>query len=141
MVYFSLIDWHYPHGYPISSHNADPLTPQHYEFNLKQVEEIMTNYGEISEIWFDMGSLTLEQSQGLYELVDRLQPGCMISGRLGNDYVDFAVMADNEYPEYKLGVPGRPLPRCLTRRGYRSWQERGEVQTKVKREDREPGEV
>ena len=63
-VYFSLIDWNYPHGYPISSHNADPLTPQHYAFNLKQVEEIMTHYGDISEIWFDMGSLTPEQSHG-----------------------------------------------------------------------------
>lgn len=98
-VYYSLIDWHYPHAYPISSHNADPLTDEHYEFNMKQVEEIMTNYGDISEIWFDMGSLTPEQSKGLYELVNRLQPDCMISGRLGNDYVDFAVMADNEYPD------------------------------------------
>ncbi|MDD4009097.1 MAG: alpha-L-fucosidase, partial [Fermentimonas sp.] len=97
-VYYSLIDWHYPHAYPISSHNADPLTDEHYEFNLKQVEEIMTNYGDISEIWFDMGSLTPTQSKGLYDLVNRLQPNCMISGRLGNDYVDFAVMADNEYP-------------------------------------------
>lgn len=131
-VYFSLIDWRYPHAYPISSHNADPLTPQHYEFNLKQVEEIMTNYGEISEIWFDMGSLTLEQSKGLYELVDRLQPGCMISGRLGNDYVDFAVMADNEYPEYKLGVPWQTAASMFDETwGYRSWQERGEVRPKV----------
>ena len=131
-VYFSLIDWRYPQGYPISSHNADPLTPQHYEFNMKQVEEIMTRYGEISEIWFDMGSLTLEQSKGLYELVDRLQPGCMISGRLGNDYVDFAVMADNEYPEYKLGVPWQTAASMFDETwGYRSWQERGAVRPKV----------
>ncbi len=131
-VYFSLIDWNYPHGYPISSHNADPLTPQHYEFNLKQVEEIMTRYGDISEIWFDMGSLTPEQSRGLYELVNRLQPGCMISGRLGNDYVDFAVMADNEYPEYKMGMPWQTAASMFNETwGYRSWQERGEVQPKV----------
>ncbi len=128
-VYFSLIDWHFPQAYPISSHNADPLTPEHYLFNLKQVEEIMTNYGEISEIWFDMGSLTPLQSKGLYELVNRLQPHCMISGRLGNDFVDFAVMADNEYPSYKLGgCRGRPpLPSSPeTWGGYRSWQVRGD---------------
>lgn len=131
-VYFSLIDWNYPHGYPISSHNADPLTPQHYAFNLKQVEEIMTHYGDISEIWFDMGSLTPEQSRGLYELVNRLQPDCMISGRLGNDYVDFAVMADNEYPEYKMGMPWQTAASMFDETwGYRSWQERGEVQPKV----------
>ncbi len=131
-VYYSLIDWHFPQAYPISSHNADPLTPEHYEFNMKQVEEIMTNYGPISEIWFDMGSLTPTQSQGLYELVDTLQPNCMISGRLGNDYVDFAVMADNEYPDYKLGVPWQTAASIFDETwGYRSWQERGEVQDKV----------
>lgn len=131
-VYFSLIDWHFPQAYPISSHNADPLTPEHYQFNLKQVEEIMTRYGDISEIWFDMGSLTPAQSKGLYELVNRLQPACMISGRLGNDYVDFAVMADNEYPDYKLGVPWQTAASVFDETwGYRSWQKRGEVQPKV----------
>ncbi|WP_286922827.1 alpha-L-fucosidase [Proteiniphilum sp. UBA5375] len=131
-VYFSLIDWHFPQAYPISSHNADPLTPEHYLFNLKQVEEIMTNYGEISEIWFDMGSLTPLQSKGLYELVNRLQPHCMISGRLGNDFVDFAVMADNEYPSYKLGVPWQTAASVFPETwGYRSWQVRGQVQPKV----------
>lgn len=131
-VYYSLIDWHYPHAYPISSHNADPITAEHYAFNMKQVEEIMTGYGPISEIWFDMGSLTLEQSKGLYDLVNRLQPNCMISGRLGNDYVDFAVMADNEYPEYKLGLPWQTAASMFNETwGYRSWQERGSVQDKV----------
>ena len=131
-VYFSLIDWHFPQAYPISSHNADPLTPEHYQFNLKQVEEIMTSYGPISEIWFDMGSLTAEQSRGLYELVNRLQPECMISGRLGNNYVDFSVMADNEYPDYKIGVPWQTAASMFDETwGYRSWQERGNPQDKV----------
>ena len=131
-LYFSLIDWHFPQAYPISSHNADPLTPEHYQFNLKQVEEIMTNYGPISEIWFDMGSLTAEQSRGLYELVNRLQPECMISGRLGNNYVDFSVMADNEYPDFKIGVPWQTAASMFDETwGYRSWQERGNPQDKV----------
>lgn len=132
-VYFSLIDWNYPHAYPISSHNADPLTEDHYQFNLKQVEEIMTNYGDISEIWFDMGSLTPAQSKGLYELVNKLQPHCMISGRLGNDYVDFSVMADNEYPNYKMGVPWQTAASMFDETwGYRSWQQRGSVSEKVR---------
>lgn len=131
-VYFSLIDWHFPQAYPISSHNADPLTDQHYEYNLKQVDEIMTNYGSISEIWFDMGALTPQQSKGLYELVNRLQPQCMISGRLGNDFVDFSVMADNEYPSFKLDVPWQTAASVFDETwGYRSWQERGNVDEKV----------
>ena len=59
-VYFSLIDWHFPQAHPMSGDNADPLTPEHYQFNLAQVEELMTRYGPISEICFDMGSLTVE---------------------------------------------------------------------------------
>lgn len=131
-VYFSLIDWHFPQAYPISSHNADPLTPEHYIFNKKQVEEIMKGYGTISEVWFDMGSLTPEQSRGLYRLVDSLQPSCMISGRLGNDCSDFSVMADNEYPDYKIGVPWQTAASFFEETwGYRSWQERGQVSDKT----------
>lgn len=131
-VYYSLIDWHYPQAYPISSHNADPITPQHFEYNMNQVTEIMTGYGDISEIWFDMGSLTPYQSKELYELVNELHPNCMISGRLGNDFVDFSVMADNEYPDYKLGVPWQTAASFFDETwGYRSWQERGSVDEKV----------
>lgn len=131
-VYFSLIDWHFPEAYPISSHNADPATPAHHIYNMKQVEEIMTHYGKISEIWFDMGSMTPEQSGELYNLVTRLQPQCMVSGRLGNDRGDFSVMADNEYPDYKIGVPWQTAASFFDETwGYRSWQERGEVSKKV----------
>ena len=94
-LYFSLIDWNYPHAYPISSHNADFVTKEHHEFSKAQVRELLTSYGRISELWFDMGSLEPWQSKELYELVKSLQPDCMVSGRLGNDYYDFAVMADN----------------------------------------------
>ncbi len=132
-VYYSLIDWHYPQASPISSHNADEITPEHFEFNLRQVEEIMTRYGSISEIWFDMGSLTPVQSRRLYNLVDSLQPQCMISGRLGNNYVDFSVMADNEYPDYQIATPWQTAASMFDETwGYRSWQERGQVADKVK---------
>ncbi len=132
-VYFSLIDWHFPGAYPISSHNADPLTPEHYRYNLQQVEEILTGYGPIAELWFDMGSLTLEQSKGLYELVTRLQPSCMVSGRLGNNVADFAVMADNAYPDYAIGVPWQTAASMFDETwGFRSWQERGSVAEKAR---------
>lgn len=47
-MYFSLIDWHFPQAYPISSTNSDPITPEHHEFNKKQVAELITNYGPVS---------------------------------------------------------------------------------------------
>lgn len=130
-VYFSLIDWNFP-GNRITPHNADAVTPEHHEFNMKQVEEIMTGYGPVSEIWFDMGSLTGEQSKELYDLVTRLQPQCMVSGRLGNDRGDFAVMADNKIPDYKIGTPWQTAASFFNETwSYRSWQERGSVDEKV----------
>ena len=130
-LYFSLIDWHYPHAYPISSHNADFVTPEHHEFSKAQVRELLTNYGPISELWFDMGSLLPQQSRELYDLVKELQPDCMVSGRLGNDVYDFAVMADNKLPESALHAPWQSAASMFPETwSYRSWQERGSVEDK-----------
>lgn len=130
-VYYSLIDWNFP-GNGITPHNADAISPKHHEFSMKQVEEIMTNYGPVSEIWFDMGSLTADQSKELYNLVTRLQPQCMVSGRLGNDRGDFAVMGDNAYPDHKIGVPWQtPASFFDATWGYRSWQNRGDLDAKI----------
>lgn len=131
-IYFSLIDWNYPHAYPISSHNCDFITPQHHEFTKAQVTELLTNYGPVSELWFDMGSNRPEQSKELYELVHKLQPDCMVSGRLGNGWYDFAVMADNTYPEGALQAPWQSAASMFNETwSYRSWQKRGDVHTKA----------
>ena len=131
-LYFSLIDWNYPHAYPISSHNCDFVTPEHHEFSKAQVRELLTKYGPISELWFDMGSLQPYQSQELYALVKELQPDCMVSGRLGNDVYDFAVMADNKLPDVTLHAPWQSAASMFSETwSYRSWQERGKVEDKV----------
>ena len=131
-IYFSLIDWNFPHAYPISSHNCDFITPQHHEFTKAQVTELLTNYGPVSELWFDMGSNRPEQSQELYELVHKLQPNCMVSGRLGNGWYDFAVMADNTYPEGALQAPWQSAASMFDETwSYRSWQERGDKHVKA----------
>ncbi|MCI5581427.1 MAG: alpha-L-fucosidase [Phocaeicola plebeius] len=131
-LYFSVIDWHFPHAYPISSHNCDFVTPQHHAFSKQQVTELLSHYGPISELWFDMGSNTPEQSRELYELVHRLQPDCMVSGRVGNDQYDFAVMADNSYPEGALQCPWQSAASMFDETwSYRSWQERGSSHVKA----------
>lgn len=132
-LYFSLIDWHYPQASPISSHNSDPITPEHHEFNKKQITELLSNYGTISELWFDMGSQTIEQSREMRELVHRLQPGCMIGSRIGNDMGDFMVMGDNQEPDYIIGVPWQsPASFFHETWGYRSWQKRTEIIDKTR---------
>jgi len=131
-LYFSLIDWHYPYGYPISSSNADFVTPEHHKYNVRQVTELLSNYGPISELWFDMGSLEPAQSKDLYSLVHRLQPDCMVSGRLGNDQYDFCVMGDNSFPDGTLKTAWQtPASMFSETWGYRSWQERGSSHVKA----------
>jgi alpha-L-fucosidase len=128
-LYFSLIDYTL---HPFTSHNANPITPDHHEYNKKQVTELLTNYGPISEMWFDMGSLTAHQSREMYELVHRLQPDCMVSGRLGNNAYDFCVMGDNEYPEFKIDAPWQtPASMFDETWGYRSWQKRDNLKGKI----------
>jgi len=133
-VYFSLIDWNYPGARPFkSTRNSDPIPQAHHEFNMHQIEELLTNYGEISEIWFDMGSPTPKQSKEVAALVKRLQPNCLISGRIWNDQGDFVVMGDNYQPNFKMGVPWQsPASMFNETWSYRSWQKRGDVQKKTK---------
>ena len=132
-LYFSLIDWHFPYASPMSPHNADFITPKHHEYTKAQLKELLTDYGPISELWFDMGSNTPEQSRELYELVHRLQPDCMVSGRLGNDRYDFCVMGDNQYPDATLQTPWQTCVSMFNETwGYRSWQERGDAEEKAK---------
>lgn len=131
-LYFSIIDWNYPYASPMSDHNCDFVTKEHQEFSKAQITELLTNYGPISEFWFDMGSNTPEQSKELYNLVHKLQPDCMVSGRLGNDQYDFCVMADNAYPEGSLHTPWQTAASMFDETwSYRSWQKRGEVKDKV----------
>jgi alpha-L-fucosidase len=127
--YFSLIDYTL---HPFTSHNANPITAEHHEYNKKQVTELLTNYGPVSEMWFDMGSLTVNQSREMYNLVHRLQPNCLVSGRLGNDAYDFCVMGDNEYPDYKIDAPWQTPASIFNETwGYRSWQKRENLQGKI----------
>ncbi|MDO4948639.1 MAG: alpha-L-fucosidase [Bacteroidales bacterium] len=132
-LYYSLIDWHHPGASSITSHNANVIPEVHHQLNLNQVRELVTNYGTISELWFDMGSLTPRQSKELYDLVHRFQPDCMVSGRLGNGQYDFAMMGDNFYPESSLQTAWQcPASMFNATWGYRSWQERGDAHAKAR---------
>lgn len=132
-VYFSIIDWDYEHAVPISSHNSDSIPPQHHQFNLNQIEELMTEYGTISEVWFDMGAPTSEQSREYAEMVKRHQPNALVSGRIWNDQGDFVVMGDNVSPDFRMGTLWQtPASMFDETWGYRSWQVRGNPQEKAK---------
>ena len=74
-----------------------------------QVREILTQYGDLCLIWFDIGStLTEDQAYDLYSMVRRLQPGCLVNSRIGGGsrngtnkriVCDYTSSGDNEIPK------------------------------------------
>ena len=89
-------DWDWPQDK--SDYNFD----EYFEGkSLPQVEEILTQYGDICLLWFDMAIATMKpgHSQKLMDLVRRLQPGCLINGRIGHGLGDYFTPGDNEVPE------------------------------------------
>jgi alpha-L-fucosidase len=99
-------DWHHPQGdgndwdFDVS----DEEFATYVEGYVKpQVTELLTNYGPIGLIWFDTPKrMTLEQSESLVELVHRLQPDCLVNGRVGNHVGDYASTRDNVIPAEQL---------------------------------------
>ena len=62
-----------------------------------QVTELLTGYGPVALIWFDTPrDITREQSRELVDLVHRLQPDCLVSGRVGHGLGDYDSAGDNQ---------------------------------------------
>jgi alpha-L-fucosidase len=100
--YYSLIDWHHP-DYTIDSRhplrqdsdtayarlNKGRNMNKYREYLKNQVRELLTNYGEISIIWFDFsfpgknGKGRADwDSENLLKLARSLQPGIIVDDRL-----------------------------------------------------------
>jgi len=100
--YYSLIDWHHP-DYTIDRQhpqrqetdaayeklNVGKDMKKYQEYMKNQVTELLTNYGEISIIWFDFsfpgqnGKGRADwDSENLLKLTRKLQPGIIVDDRL-----------------------------------------------------------
>jgi alpha-L-fucosidase len=106
--YYSLIDWHHP-DYTIDKNHPLRQTSdtayarlnkgrdmnKYREYMKNQVRELLTNYGEISIIWFDFSfpgkdgkGRTDWDSENLLKLARSLQPGIIVDDRLDLRDVD-----------------------------------------------------
>lgn len=73
---------------------------------IPQITELLTNYGEICELWCDCPmDIKPEFSQALRAHVKKLQPDCMINSRIGNNCQDFVGLGDNQLLSNKLAYP------------------------------------
>lgn len=66
---------------------------------IPQVTELLSNYGPVSVVWFDTpGSMSQAHSQRLVDLVENLQPGCLVNSRVGNGLGHYSTLGDMEIP-------------------------------------------
>ena len=89
-----------------------------------QVKELLTQYGDLCLIWFDIGStLTEDQAFDLYSLVRGLQPGCLVNSRIGGGsregtnrriVCDYTSSNDNEIPKTEAERKGMLYESCAT---------------------------
>lgn len=129
-IYYSQdLDWHDPNGGGYLQKNAKTSGSgwtnnwdfpdddnKDYEKCLNgkiipQIKELLTGYGDISLLWFDVPmTATYEQSKLVYDTVKEIQPDCLVSSRLGNGFYDYVSLGDNEIPqnaeEWKKKVEG-----------------------------------
>lgn len=144
--YYSLPDWHFPKG--ISRMEPDPstkcwehvnqvysplerVTPELEDYIVEQITELLTNYGEVTTLWFDMGLITPEQSKRFRQTVKRLQPKCLINGRIMNNMGDYMTLPDNgDVASYGDLYWDNPASLYGTW-GYKSWIKRPDVETQI----------
>jgi alpha-L-fucosidase len=129
-VYYSTIDWHF--GDVPQRANDNPISQQHEDFNVAQLHELLTRYGPLTEIWFDMGHPTPLQSKHFADTVHTLQPECMIGGRVWNNEGDFSETGDDAIPDYIQTEPWEsPASIFADTWGYRSWEKRTNLEEKT----------
>ncbi len=108
------------------------------EKSFPQLREILTNYGTIDIIWFDMGKgLDNEEIREFVKITKELQPNIIISSRIGDEiaptdinknfYFDFFTPSDNYFTGDHLAIPFEMAGTTNTSWGYRKddheWRE------------------
>ena len=127
-IYYSTPDWHF--NGPEPERNPDDgkisvfskVSKANEDFQVAQLEELMTNYGEIVEVFFDMGEPTLAQSKRFRDTVKKYQPNALINGRVMNNQGDFLTMPDNHVPDAPItSYPWETPGTFYHTWGYKSW--------------------
>ncbi|MCD6232732.1 alpha-L-fucosidase [Candidatus Aerophobetes bacterium] len=107
--YSQTLDWHHPDGMGNDwDYNPNEKNFSKYleEYVKPQLQELLTNYGPVAVLWFDIGTPTPEQARSLREWVHKFQPATIINGRInpGREIGigDYKERGDNEIPPEKV---------------------------------------
>ncbi|MDR1746775.1 MAG: alpha-L-fucosidase [Tannerella sp.] len=135
LYYSHWVDWEHPFGWN-HEREVTGIDPKDYdkywqEKVIPQVRELLTNYGEISMLWFDMWIhhsstvVTRQQLLQLKSLIRELQPNCLVNSRLGlsieeDPDVDFKTLGDNQLGNKKEDFPWQSPATVAHSWGYHS---------------------
>ncbi len=115
--YHSIMDWHHSDYLPRrgwESRSAEGADLDRYVAYMRaQVEELLTNYGEIGVMWFDgewEGSWSHERGVALYDLCRRLQPDVIVNNRVDKGRSGMAGMTSDERFAGDFGTPEQEIP-------------------------------
>ena len=110
--YYSVKDWHHPqypqlytkfdknhpdgfHGAP----NPEAGYLKYMDYMQGQLRELLTNYGEVSLIWFDWSGKAywpdqpahIAKAEEIIDMIHDLQPNCLVNNRMGGIGGDIGV--------------------------------------------------
>jgi alpha-L-fucosidase len=116
-LYYSLMDWHHPDG-AACFHDA-AARERFVGYIHGQVRELMTNYGQVDILWYDVPwplKANGWDSTGLNHMVRSLQPHILINNRSGWDVSGSTMPEDFDTPEnsVKASAPYRDWESCDT---------------------------
>ncbi|MCP4310299.1 MAG: hypothetical protein GY790_03465 [Bacteroidetes bacterium] len=140
-LYYSTPDWHFngpnpeinPADGKISVFSKVSKASEDYQD--AHLKELLSNYGDIVELFFDMGEPTAEQSARWAQTVHSLQPGCVINGRIMNNQGDFLTMPDNHVPDLPIEDLAWETPGTFYHTwGYKSWVKGDTLPVQVKKQ-------
>ena len=120
LYYSHWVDWEHPYGWDHSKEIYGVSEEDYDEYwqnkVIPQMRELLTNYGDISMIWFDMwlhhsnAIVTKDKLLQLKGLIRELQPNCLVNSRLGlsieeDSDIDYKTLGDNQLGETKEEFP------------------------------------
>lgn len=128
--YYSLIDWHHPHFEFDRSHPPVPTKPEEREkanegrdmsiyqkYMNDQIQELLTNFGQIDELFMDFSypGKGHEQwdSEGLLKLARQLQPQIIVNNRMDLDEADWGwdyITPEQFMPQEWPTIRGKRVP-------------------------------
>lgn len=118
--YSHWVDWEHQYGWDHSK-EIKGLKNEQYDIYwqekvIPQVRELLSNYGDICMMWFDMwinhseSVVSKEQLLQLKSMIRELQPNCLVNSRLGlsieeDPDIDFKTLLDNQLGQNKEDFP------------------------------------